>query len=215
MKIELVIFDCDGVLVDSEPIANQILAEELSRMGLPTTYSGSMRFYMGKSEKDCLDLITEKLGGSPPPNLLKNYHSRTKIAFAEELKPVSGIAEALTRIPFAKCVGSSGSHQKIQTSLSQTGLKPFFKKHIFSASDVKRGKPHPDLFLYAAEKMKVTPDTCVVIEDSVPGVTAAKAAGMRVFGYAALTSAGKLKSAGAEEVFNNMRDLPELLQLNS
>ncbi len=214
MTIELVIFDCDGVLVDSESIANQILAEELSRIGLPTSYAESIQCYMGKSEKDCIDLITEKLGGPPPPNLMENYHSRTEIAFAEKLKPVDGIAEALTRIPFAKCVGSSGSHQKIQTSLSQTGLKPFFNKFIFSASDVKRGKPHPDLFLYAAEKMKVIPGACVVIEDSVPGVTAAKTAGMRVFGYAALTSAGKLKSAGAK-VFNNMRDLPVLLQLNS
>jgi len=214
MTIELVIFDCDGVLVDSEFIANHILAEELTRIGLPTTYAESIRFYMGKSEKDCLSLIAEKLGGQPPPSLMENYHSRTVIAFAQDLKPVEGISDALRQIPLTKCVGSSGSHQKIHTSLSQTGLQAFFKNNIFSASDVERGKPHPDLFLYAADKMEVTPAACIVIEDSVPGVTAAKGAGMRVFGYAALTSAAQLQSAGAE-VFNHMLDLPDLLLFDS
>jgi HAD superfamily hydrolase (TIGR01509 family) len=214
MTIELVIFDCDGVLVDSESIANRILAEELTRIGLPTTCAESVGLYMGKSEKDCLSLIAEQLGTPPPPDLLKNYHSRTASAFVQELKPVSGIVESLKRIPFAKCVGSSGSHQKIQASLSQTGLQEFFKNNIFSAADVEKGKPHPDLFLYAAEKMKVAADSCIVIEESVPGVTAAKAAGMRVFGYTALTSAAQLKSAGAD-VFNNMLDLPDLLLFDS
>jgi len=210
MTIDLVIFDCDGVLVDSEIIANRILAEELTRIGLPTTCEESIRLYMGKSEKDCWRAVAEQLGCPPPASLIENYHIRTEYCFTQELKPVDGICEALKRIPFAKCVGSSGSHQKIQTSLRKTGLEAFFKGQIFSAADVSRGKPNPDLFLYAAKRMGVKPDNCIVIEDSVPGVTAAVAAGMKTYGYAALTSAEQLATAGAE-TFTRMLDLPHLL----
>ncbi|MBU2646587.1 HAD family hydrolase [bacterium] len=210
MTIELLIFDCDGVLVDSEPIANRILAEELTRIGLPTTCEESIQRYMGKSEADCLQMITEQLGRVPPPDLLDNYHSRTEAAFARELKAVDGIHEALTRLPYAKCVGSSGSHAKIRSSLRQTGLETFFKDQIFSATDVERGKPHPDLFLYAADKMGASPGNCIVIEDAVPGVRAAVAAGITVFGYAALMAPLRLEAAGAE-VFTRMADLPQLL----
>ncbi|MFH2133223.1 MAG: HAD family hydrolase [bacterium] len=210
MTIELLIFDCDGVLVDSEPIANRILAEELTRIGLPTTLEESIQRYMGKSDTDCLQMIADQLGRVPPPALLENYLSRTEEAFAQDLKPVDGIHEALTRLPYAKCVGSSGSHAKIRSSLRQTGLESFFKEQIFSAADVERGKPHPDLFLYAADKMGASPGNCIVIEDAVPGVRAAVAAGMTVFGYAALMAPPRLKAAGAE-VFTRMADLPQLL----
>ncbi len=210
MSKRVLIFDCDGVLVDSEPIANRILAEELTRIGLTTSYEESIQFYMGKSEKDCLRQITDKLGHSPPPDLMTNYLLRTEHAFARELKAIDGVRTCLEQLNGLKCVGSSGSHQKIRNSLCQTNLEHFFNGHIFSSADVKRGKPHPDLFLFAAEKMGASPDNCVVIEDSVPGVTAAAAAGMRVCGYAALTPAEKLQAAGAE-IFTRMSDLPKLL----
>lgn len=210
MAIELVIFDCDGVLVDSESIANRILAEELTKIGLPTSREESIRLYMGKADEDCWKTIADRLGSAPPADLIKNYRSRTERVFARELKPIDGIGEALVRIPYTKCVGSSGSHEKINTSLRQTGLERFFKGNVFSAACVHRGKPYPDLFLYAAEKMGASPDTCIVIEDSVPGVTAAVAAGMKVFGYAALISAEQLEAEGAT-AFNDMRDLPDLL----
>ncbi len=210
MKTDLIIFDCDGVLVDSEPVANRILAEELTKIGLPTTWEESVRYYMGKSGEDNLTVIQKKLGDLPPATFFETCHQRTFAAFKEELKPVSGIGKALQTLSIKKCVASSGTHEKIRYTLGLTELLPFFNGNIFSASDVSRGKPHPDLFLYAADKMGVVPASCVVIEDSLPGVQAGIAAGMKVFGYVALSSADDLVKAGAT-TFTDMRQLPDLL----
>ncbi len=210
MKIELVIFDCDGVLVDSETIANKIMAEELTRIGLPTTYEESIRDYMGKSLADGLKLITDRLGSPPPKEYFERSHKRSVEAFEKELKPIPGIFDALNQISIKKCVASSGSHEKIRKTLGITKLLPFFEGKIFSAVDVKKGKPNPDLFLFAAQHMGVPPEYCVVVEDSLPGVQAARAAGMKVFGYQALTSAEVLLEAGAY-VFEDMKLLPGLL----
>ncbi|MBU2509759.1 HAD family hydrolase [bacterium] len=214
MKIDLIIFDCDGVLVDSEPVSNKILAEELTKIGLPTTSKESIRNYMGKSEHDNLEEIKKKLGHLPPEAFFESCHKRTFESFKRDLKPVFGITEALRRLPQKKCVASSGSHDKIRYTLGLTNLLPFFIGSIFSAMDVNRGKPHPDLFLHAAEMMGSSPESCVVIEDSLPGVQAGIAAGMKVFGYAAMSAAEDLIKAGAT-AFTEMKQLPELLQLDS
>ena len=207
---ELIIFDCDGVLVDSEPIANRVLAEELTKMGLPTSYEESIREYMGKSEADETRLITKKFGQPPPETFFERCARRTYRAFEKELRPIPGIEEALRSISSKMCVASSGHHEKIRKTLGLTGLTPFFGESIFSATDVTRGKPFPDLFLHAAKSLGVTPEHCAVVEDSVPGVQAAKAAKMVVFGYVALSSADQLRQAGAH-LFNSMEELPKLL----
>ncbi len=208
--MDLAIFDCDGVLVDSEPIANRILADELTKIGLPTSYRDSIKHYMGKSEADSMSLITEKLGYSPPGAFFKDFQRKLFNVFEIELQPIQGIADALQRISCRMCVASSGSYEKMEKTLGMTNLLTFFEDRIFSASEVERGKPNPDLFLYAAKKMGVSPELCAVVEDSVPGVQAGVAAGMKVFGYVALSNAESLTDAGAQ-VFNTMNQLPCLL----
>jgi len=208
----LVIFDCDGVLVDSEPLANAVLADLLTEIGLPTTVPESITRYMGRSMPACVGLIEETLGRPVPPGFLTTYHDRVFDVFDRELVPVRNVVEALDALDrtLNTCVASSGSHERIRRSLGATGLLQRFGDRIFSAEDVSRPKPWPDLFLHAAASMGVPPDACVVIEDSPAGVAAAVAAGMRVLGYADLVASDVLEAAGAE-VFTDMADLPSLL----
>jgi HAD superfamily hydrolase (TIGR01509 family) len=206
----LVIFDCDGVLVDSEPISNRILAERLTAIGLPTTTAESIRDYMGRSWASCEALIEQRLGRPLPEGFADGYHEELYAALRSEVEPVAGVVAALDAIAAPVCVASSGSHEKIRTSLGTTGLLERFEGRIFSATDVARGKPAPDLFLHAARTCGAAPEHCVVVEDAVAGVQAARAAGMRVLGYAALTSAEALAAEGAE-VFTAMAELPALV----
>ncbi|WP_329034846.1 HAD family hydrolase [Streptomyces sp. NBC_01725] len=213
MSYELVIFDNDGVLVDSEPLSNTILAGYLTELGHPTTYEDSLRDYMGSAVHRVHDLVKERTGQLLPEDFDDTLHSRVFAAFERELKPVDGVVEVLEKLAAdgrRYCVASSGSHERIRVGHRKTGLDRWFEPGIvFSAQDVGRGKPAPDLFLHAAERMGVSPARCVVVEDSPLGVAAARAAGMDVYAFTAMTPAAQL--AGATAYFSSMAELPELL----
>jgi HAD superfamily hydrolase (TIGR01509 family) len=206
----LVIFDCDGVLVDSEPLSNRALAEALTAAGHPISTEETIAAFMGRSWKSCETLIRARFG-AVPDGLADDYRERMHAAFEAELRPVEGVASAIDSIAAGgatTCVASSGDHAKMRHSLGLTGLLGRFEGRIFSATEVEHGKPAPDLFLHAAGAMGAGPADCVVVEDSPLGVTAARAAGMRVLGYAARTGAGAL--AGADATFTDMHELPAL-----
>lgn len=207
----LVIFDCDGVLVDSEPTANRIMSEMLTEAGLPMGYEETVRTFMGRSMAACLEIAAGRLGRPLPESFADEYHRRIRTAFERELRPVAGVGEALDEIHLPICVASSGDHAKIRTTLGLTGLLPRFEGRIFSATDVPRPKPHPDLFLHAAATLGFAPDACIVVEDTVLGVQAGTAAGMRVLGYAGVSDPAQLAAAGAQ-VFRHMRELPALVR---
>jgi len=213
MRYDLVIFDNDGVLVDSEPISNRHLAAYLTELGHPTTYEDSIRDYMGSAMHRVHELVEQRSGRKLPEDFDDVFHARVFAAFERELQPVAGVGDVLGKLTadgVRYCVASSGSHERIRVGHRTTGLDRWFGDElIFSSQDVGRGKPAPDLFLYAAERMGVAPERCVVVEDSPLGVQAAVAAGMDVYGFTAMTPAEKL--AGATGFFADMRKLPELL----
>jgi HAD superfamily hydrolase (TIGR01509 family) len=206
----LVIFDCDGVLVDSEPVSNRVFAAALREIGLPASYEEVCRDFIGLSMSCCVEIVEQRLGRPVPPGFIEDLQARTFDAFRERLDPVPGVVDALDRIEVPVCVASSGEHEKMRLTLGLTGLLPRFEGRMFSAAEVKRGKPFPDLFLHAASQLDVRPAACVVIEDSLPGVRAAVAAGMTALGFAARADAGALREAGAT-VFDEMSELPGLL----
>jgi HAD superfamily hydrolase (TIGR01509 family) len=211
-ETRLVIFDCDGVLVDSEPLANAVLHAELRRLGVELTLAESTALFTGLSLRSCLAIIEDRLGGPPPREFMPRLRAGVIESFRRDLRAVPGVGDVLMALKPPRCVASSGSHEKIRFSLGLTGLDGFFDDaRIFSADDVARGKPAPDLFLHAAHRMGAEPAACVVIEDSDPGVEAARAAGMRVLGFAARSDAAALTAAGAERAFHDMRELPSLI----
>ncbi|MFD7004308.1 HAD family hydrolase [Streptomyces mirabilis] len=213
MRYDLVIFDNDGVLVDSEPISNTILAAYLTELGHPTSYEESIRDYMGSAMHRIHELVQERSGQRLPDDFDDVFHGRVFAAFERELQPVPGAVQLLGKlaadeVPY--CVASSGSHERIRVGHRKTGLDRWFDEgRVFSSQDVGRGKPAPDLFLYAAERMGVAPERCVVVEDSPLGVRAANAAGMDVYGFTAMTPAAKL--TGATELFSELGELSDLL----
>ncbi|KOU76069.1 hydrolase [Streptomyces sp. MMG1533] len=213
MRYDLVIFDNDGVLVDSEPISNRLLAGYLTELGHPTSYEDSIRDYMGSAMHRIHDLVRERTGQRLPDDFDDVFHGRVFAAFERELEPVAGavgVLEKLAADGVSYCVASSGSHERIRVGHRKTGLDRWFEDgRIFSSQDVGRGKPAPDLFLYAAERMGVAPERCVVVEDSPLGVQAAVAAGMDVYGFTAMTPAVRL--AGATQLFSDMGELADLL----
>jgi len=217
MTPALVIFDCDGVLVDSEAIANRIMAEHITATGVPITYEDCRARFVGGTLQRVMDTVEQWLGKPLPPGWKEDFEARRNDAFCRELKAVAGIEEVLASLSAAGtefCVASSGSVEKMELTLGLTGLKRYFGERLFSASMVAHGKPEPDIFLYAAEQMGYLPETCVVVEDSPTGVTAAVAAGMRVLAYVADTDAEVLRIAGAQP-FAEMAALPALLGLDS
>jgi HAD superfamily hydrolase (TIGR01509 family) len=205
-----VIFDCDGVLVDTELISNTVLAGLLTRAGLPTTLEECLRDYRGRSMTSVMALAAQRHGAPLPDDLPERYYAETKVVFTRELQPVAGVVDALDRIELPACVASSGPHHKMAVTLRRTGLWERFEGRIFSATDVPRGKPAPDLFLHAARAMGFDPAGTAVVEDSVPGVEAARAAGMRALAFARDTDPRALAAAGGEP-FDDMADLPGLL----
>ncbi|WP_126147257.1 HAD family hydrolase [Synechococcus elongatus] len=209
---QLVIFDCDGVLVDSERITNRVFADMLNELGLLVTLDDMFEQFVGHSMADCLKLIERRLGNPPPPDFVQHYQRRTRIALETHLQAVPGVEEALDALELPYCVASSGDHQKMRTTLSLTKLWPRFEGRIFSVTEVPRGKPFPDVFLLAADRFGVNPTACAVIEDTPLGVAAGVAAGMQVFGYAGSMPAWRLQEAGAHLIFDDMRLLPSLLQ---
>ncbi|NOL42281.1 HAD family phosphatase [Kribbella sandramycini] len=207
----MVIFDNDGVLVDSERLANTILAELLTEAGLPYTFDEAVRDFMGGSMKSMRENAEAQLGRPLPADLEDRYHQRLFDGFAH-LQAIEGVEDVLDQLDAAGtpyCLASSGTHRRIRTALTAVGFLDRFAGRIFSAEDVAHGKPAPDLFLHAAASQGVPPADCVVVEDSPLGVAAANAAGMTVFGYAGMTDPAKL--ATAREVFHKMSSLPGLI----
>jgi HAD superfamily hydrolase (TIGR01509 family) len=213
MALSLVIFDCDGVLVDSEAISNRLLVEELNAEGFPITLDEALRDFVGLRLRTCCEMLSERHGRAVPEARLVRYRARVEAEFRASLKPVPGVREALDAIDLPVCVASSGAPEKMRLTLGLCGLWERFEGRIFSARQVARGKPHPDLFLFAAERMGAAPEGCAVIEDSEPGVRAAVAAGMRAFGYVGGFNPHPLAALGAVP-FHDMRELPALLRKN-
>lgn len=216
MRFDLVIFDCDGVLVDSEPLAAEALARTASEAGFPLTRDECLARFTGISLASVRSAIEVQFGRSLPEDFLERLRHRDEAAFRSGLRAIPGVAEALARLPCKRCVASSGTPRKMRFTLGLTGLLPLFEPHLFSAIEVAAGKPAPDLFLHAAAQMGSEPERCVVIEDSLAGVTAARAARMRALGFIGGSHATpaiglRLRLAGAARIFDNMACLPELL----
>lgn len=207
---ELIIFDNDGVLVDSEPIAADVISGLLAEHGHPMSPERAMAVFTGSSMARVREIVETDAVDPLPRDFEERYYERLFARFRVELGPVDSVSEALLRITTLKCVASSGPHERIRLSLEMTGLYHHFEGAIYSADDVARGKPAPDLFLHAAASMGVAPDRCAVIEDSPIGIEAANAAGMTSFGFAGRTPERRLAAARGG-VFRRMRQLPLLL----
>lgn len=209
--IELVIFDCDGVLVDSEPIALRVNVESFAEYGHTVTEELIIHEFLGKSNDAILEIASTWIGAERALEWNTKFRRLYYDTLAEQVEAVDGIVEALDRIDIPMCVASSGTKQKMKITLGRTGLYERFEGRIFSATEVAHGKPEPDLFLHAACQLGVRPQACAVVEDSQYGVRAARAAGMRAFGYAGgMTPAAWLEGPGTT-VFHDMRELPALL----
>jgi HAD superfamily hydrolase (TIGR01509 family) len=209
--VELVIFDCDGVLIDSERLAVGVDMLVLRELGWPLSEAQVIERFVGRSDRDNRAAIEAHLGRELPPGFEQRYERLIRQAFTGKLAPVDGVVEALERITLPGCVASSGTHEYLRYTLGLTGLYERFAGRIFSSEDVARGKPAPDLFLHAAQRMAAQPAGCVVVEDSRSGVEAARAAGMRVAAYAGGLARAELLEGPDTIVFDDMRALPRLL----
>uniref|UniRef100_Q07V67 HAD-superfamily hydrolase, subfamily IA, variant 3 n=1 Tax=Rhodopseudomonas palustris (strain BisA53) TaxID=316055 RepID=Q07V67_RHOP5 len=217
MRFGLVIFDCDGVLVDSEIISCREHAELLTELGYPISAEQVFERFLGRATHDTSREVEAELGRSLPSDFIAQLKIRLDAAFAASLRAVPHLEAALDALERPFCVASSGTPDKIATSLRLVGLGHRFAARIFSATEVARGKPAPDLFLLAARRMAVEPERCLVIEDSVPGVLGARAAGMTVLGYCGGSHcrpdhAAALTAAGAAASFDDMRQLSDLIE---
>jgi HAD superfamily hydrolase (TIGR01509 family) len=210
MSAELVIFDCDGVLVDSERLAVQVESRLITELGWELSPEEVLDRFVGRSDAHMLGEIEAALGRAVP-EWPERYRKALFASFEAELAAVPGVADAIDRLTVPTCVASSGTHEKMSLTLGLTGLLDRFEGRIFSTTEVANGKPAPDLFLHAARQMGAEPQGCVVVEDSRSGVEAARAAGMRVLGYAGgLTPAEWLEGPGTT-VFTDMAELPGLV----
>jgi len=213
----LLIFDCDGVLVDSEVIAHETLRELMATLGRPMTIDEMIREFAGKSLADTVATAERLLGRPIPEEVGREFGQRLLDRFRRELKPISGVRAAILALPYRRCVASSSSPERLQLSLAVTGLAPLFGEHVFSAVAVANGKPAPDLYLLAAHALGEAPERCIVIEDTVRGVAAGRAAGMRVIGFAGAAHAtpalaADLRRAGAATVVRSMDELPAVVR---
>jgi HAD superfamily hydrolase (TIGR01509 family) len=216
LNFDLIIFDCDGVLVDSEVISCRAHAATLTRHGYPITADQVLDRFLGVSDQEARMIVEAELGRSLPDDFEAQMKQAALQRYADDLRLFPYVGEAIAAINVPKCVASSGTPEKIRHGLTCAGLYGLLAPHIFSASQVKRGKPAPDLFLFAAGQMKASPARCVVIEDSIPGVTGALAAGMTVLGFHGGSHcrpgyADTLRAAGAAATFDDMRQLAELI----
>jgi HAD superfamily hydrolase (TIGR01509 family) len=214
--VDLVIFDCDGVLVDSEVISCRAHAETLTRHGYPITADQVFDRFLGRSMRQATLEVEAEMGRSLPDDFHTQVYAEIFRLFAASLEATPHIDEALAAIALPVCVASSGPPEKISASLNRVGLYDRFAPHIFSAVQVSKGKPAPDLFLFAAGQMQASPARCIVIEDSVPGIAGALAAGMTVLGFHGGSHcrpgyADTLRAAGATMTFDDMRQLPDLI----
>jgi HAD superfamily hydrolase (TIGR01509 family) len=210
--VDLLIFDCDGVLIDSERLGVKVDVAAMHELGWPLSESEVIERFVGRSDRENRLAIEAHLGHALPGGWAEALQERYREAFADALTPVEGVLEALDRITLPSCVASSATHEHLRYTLGLTGLYDRFAGRIFSADDVARGKPAPDLFLHAAAQMHAEPEHCVVVEDSRPGVEAARAAGMRVLAFAGGLSSGEVLAGANTVVFEDMRELPSLLE---
>lgn len=213
----LLIFDCDGVLVDSEILSNTADVELLAELGIHFELDDYMQHFVGKSMRDVIRGIESMTGQTLPADFAQLKAQKVHDSFASSLQPIPGIAEVLRGLSQPKCVASGSNPARLQHALSLTGLIDFFSPHIFSATMVERGKPAPDLFFYAAEKMGAEPNECVVLEDSLSGIQAAVAAGMYPVGFVggshcAPDLAQRLQDAGAKQVISSISDFAQIVE---
>jgi HAD superfamily hydrolase (TIGR01509 family) len=210
---DLVIFDCDGVLVDSELLSCRAGVEALAAIGHAMALEAFAERFAGLSFKDVRAALEAELGRPLPARFTAEVARRSADLFARDLRAVAGVDGALARLALPKCVASSSVPEGLEAKLRQTGLLGWFAPALFSSAMVAHGKPAPDLFLYAARRMGAAPERCLVIEDSMPGIAAARAAGMTPFGFAGASHCrgghgDRLAAAGAALVFDDMRELP-------
>jgi HAD superfamily hydrolase (TIGR01509 family) len=215
-NFDLIIFDCDGVLVDSELISCRAHAETLVRHGYPITPDEVLARFLGVSDREARLAIEAELGRHLPDDFEAQVKAATLQFYAGDLRAIPDVGDAIAAIGLKKCVASSGTPEKIRHGLTCAGLYDQLAPHIFSATQVERGKPAPDLFLFAAAHMQASPERCLVIEDSIPGITGALAAGMTVLGFHGGSHCrpgygDALRAAGAVLTFDDMRQLPGLI----
>jgi HAD superfamily hydrolase (TIGR01509 family) len=217
MKIDLLVFDFDGVLVDSEVIANKVLAGVLTEMGYPITPAESVIRFTGMNGRRVRAEVEGEMGRPLPDEFEATMSGRARALFETNLAPISGAAALLNSLDGARCIASNSGHAWIRRALHTTGLAPYFDETmLFSAADVAIGKPAPDLFLHAAATMGADSGDCVVIEDSPLGVTGGVAAGMTVIGFTGASHIGdghadRLRDAGAVAIFDDLSRLPGVL----
>ena len=212
----LVIFDCDGVLVDSEPLFARVLGEALIAADFPTTIDEALTLGFGKNRLTLSAAVEARFGRALPEDFFETIRARASLLFEQELLPMPGIEQLLATLPAPRCVASNSHLERVRHSLAVTGLLPLFEPHVYSASQTARGKPAPDLFLFAARQLGAPPEECVVVEDSLTGVEAALAAGMPAVGFCGGTHcrgdhARQLLSAGCFRVFATMPELAAFL----
>lgn len=205
-----IIFDCDGVLVDSETIGIRILLDMTAEYGVAMDFEEAVGEFSGRRLRDVIDVLQTQTATPFPVDLEQSFRKQSYKVFETEVLPVEGIRELLSGLQVPFCVASSGPVEKIKLNLRLTGLLPYFENRIYSGYDIASWKPDPGIFLYAAREMGFAPEQCVVVEDSKAGVQAGIAGGFKVFGYAKHADPVALKEAGAQ-VFYSMYDLPGLL----
>jgi len=217
-RVDAILFDCDGVLIDSEGSANQVEVEALNSHGCPIGIEEYNDRFSGKTTRDAFQTLADENNISFHPDFVKSVEKKTLSLLEKESICIPGIRQALEEITLPKAVVSNAYNEKLQTLLRIHNLLPYFNGHVYSADLVDHPKPYPDIYNLAAREMGAAPQKCLVIEDSIAGVKAARAAGMHVFGFFggshnAPGYAAKLEKEGAEIVFNDMSTLPGLIQV--
>jgi len=213
---DFVIFDCDGVLMDSEVISNRIFMESFAELGIVFTVEEMLAFGVGKNAVTLAAAIEREFGVTLPAGFIEGLRARIIDAFTTELRPIDGVPELLAALKVKRCVASNSHIRRVQHALTTTGLMPHLEPHIYTPAMVARGKPAPDLFLYAAKQHGVPPERCLVIEDSLSGVTAANAAGIPVNGFVGASHCRSghddaMPEAGCVQVFGRMDEVARFL----
>jgi HAD superfamily hydrolase (TIGR01509 family) len=209
---KLIIFDCDGVLVDSERLTNQVFIDMLAVEGVNITLHEIMENYVGIPLQNGIAILEKLHQFKLPEDFITEFKQQSMAVLESDLRPISGVEKVIRNLQIPFCVASNSHTEKVCAMLKITGLFDYFNGKIITARQVKHPKPAPDIYLYAARAFNIAPSDCLVIEDTTVGVTAAKVAGMTVLGYAAQTSATRLLEAGAHHVFKAMKELPMLIQ---
>ena len=209
-KYKCIIFDCDGVLVDSEPIASQVLVDMANEYGANIDLEYALKNFKGTSMQNCYAQVAELATERLPDDFMPNFRARSFESFRKNIQPVAGVTEVIENLDIPFCVASSGPENKIRLNLELTGLLPYFEDHIFSCFEIRKWKPDPAVFLWAAETMGFQPNECLVIEDSMSGVTAALNGGFDVYGFTAHDYHNELEG-NATLTFNDMSQLLKLI----